>query len=240
MNKRILLGIDASYAPTTQRAINAICDLFEHDPTAFSLFLVHAIANTHIITEYPGHFTEHYAFIPPTTDQRKQAEDVLNRACEVLQERGFDLKQIELITRVGSPAEELVKVAHERHVNLIVVGSRGEGWKQRVRRMLVGSISHRILQLTTCPVMIVNPSPPLVDKELVSWYEQTIKQYLSQQDHSLTVLTVSEVTTLFPLPQKRAIGSREQQAAARALDQLANKGVLCRREIQGEARYIND
>ncbi|GER88434.1 hypothetical protein KDW_25960 [Dictyobacter vulcani] len=201
MNKRILLGIDANYSSVTQSAIHAVCELFGHDPATFSFFLVHVITNTHVITEYPGHFTEHYAFIPPTADQRKQAEEVLNRACEVLQQRGFDIKQIELITRTGSPAEELIKVACERQSNLIVVGSRGVGWQQRLRRMFLGSISRRVLQLATCPVMVINPPPAMVDSQLVSCYEQAIKQYLSQQDRSLTVLTAQEVTTLFPLPK---------------------------------------
>ncbi|GCE05499.1 universal stress protein [Dictyobacter aurantiacus] len=239
MNKRILLGIDTNFSTTTQSAIRAVGDLFEPG-TAFDIFLLHAIQSTHIITEYPGHFTEQYAFIPPTNEQKKHAEEVLKKARATLDQLGFDLKHIEMMTSIGSPAEEIVRVARERHVNLIVVGSRGDSWRDRLRRMLLGSTSRRVLQLASCPVMVVLPAPPLKAQELVPWYEQTIKNYLNEQSSVLTVLTAKEVVTQFPPPQKKTVGGQEIQAAERALEQLASKGLLCRREIQGEVHYIND
>ncbi|GHO87901.1 universal stress protein [Dictyobacter formicarum] len=239
MNKRILLGVDTSFSTTTQCAICAVGDLFESN-TSFDIFLLHAIQSTHVITEYPGHFTEQYAFIPPTSEQKKHAEEVLKKARATLEHLGFDLKHIEMMTSIGSPAEEIVRVARERHVNLIVVGSRGDGWRDRLRRMLLGSTSRRVLQLATCPVMVVLPTPPLKTHDLVPWYEQAIQGYLNEQNSFLTVLTAKEVATLFPPPQKKSIGTQEINAAEKALEQLASKGLLCRREIQGEVHYIND
>ncbi|GCE19518.1 hypothetical protein KDK_33180 [Dictyobacter kobayashii] len=88
--------------------------------------------------------------------------------------------------------------------------------------------------------MVVLPTIPLQPHELIPWYEQAIKQHLNEHSSSLTVLTAREVADLFPLPQKKEVGVQEIKAAEKALEQLASKGLLCRREIQGEARYIND
>jgi len=239
MNKRILLGVDTNFSTTTQSAIRAVGDLFEAD-AAYDIFLLHAIQSTHIITEYPGHFTEQYAFIPPTSEQKKHAEEILKKARVTLEQLGFDLKHIEMMTSIGSPAEEIARVARERHVNLIVVGSRGDSWRDRLRRMLLGSTSRRVLQLASCPVMVVLPTPPLKAQDLVPWYEQAIKSYLNEHSNVLTVLTAREAATLFPHPQKKAVGTPEMQAAEKALEQLASKGLLCRHEIQGEVHYIND
>lgn len=51
----------------------------------------------------------------------------------------------------GPPAQALIDVAHARHADLVVVGSRGLG---RVRGAL-GSISQRLLTLADLPVLVV-------------------------------------------------------------------------------------
>ena len=51
----------------------------------------------------------------------------------------------------GPPAQALMDVAHARHADLVVVGSRGLG---RVRGAL-GSISQRLLTLADVPVLVV-------------------------------------------------------------------------------------
>lgn len=51
----------------------------------------------------------------------------------------------------GRAADAIVKVAHTREADAIVVGSRGLG---RVRAVL-GSVSHDVLHLAGCPVVVV-------------------------------------------------------------------------------------
>ena len=53
---------------------------------------------------------------------------------------------------VGNPSEVICDVADEEQSNLIVMGSRGFG---TFRSMLVGSVSHYVLQQAHCPVLIV-------------------------------------------------------------------------------------
>ena len=52
----------------------------------------------------------------------------------------------------GSAAEVVLNVANVRNIDLIVMGSRGHG---KLRGLLLGSQSQKVLQHAPCPVMIV-------------------------------------------------------------------------------------
>ena len=72
--------------------------------------------------------------------------------------------EIKARTRVegGNPSEVICDVADEEQSNLIVMGSRGFG---TFRSMLVGSVSHYVLQQAHCPVLIVKGMPDDWDDE---------------------------------------------------------------------------
>ncbi len=61
--------------------------------------------------------------------------------------------------RMGAVAEEIVSLAGESEVDLIIVGSRGMG---SIRRTLVGSVSESVFRHAHCPVMVVRAkdNPP--------------------------------------------------------------------------------
>lgn len=59
------------------------------------------------------------------------------------------------LSRHGTPADQICKVAREREPRLIVVGSRGWG---PVDGVLFGSISSGVLRNAPCPVLVV-PAP---------------------------------------------------------------------------------
>ncbi len=240
MDKRILLGIDANYSSVTQYVIQTVGDLFERATPPFAILLLHIIPNVPIANEYPYHLIEQYELTSPTAEQQKKAKEVLTKASEDLQRQGFSHRNIETITRVGSPAEEIVKLAKERHVNVIVLGSRGDSWRQQIRRALWGSISHQVLQLAPCPIIMVRPPRPSTSQNLVAWYEQAAKNYLDTHTSSLIVFTPDIVTELFPRPQKQSSAQKEIEAATLALENLAEQGILFRRDIQGQTHYIND
>ena len=53
---------------------------------------------------------------------------------------------------MGDPADELCRVAKEGHFDVVALGSHGKGL---MKRMVLGSVSHHVLQHAPCPVLVV-------------------------------------------------------------------------------------
>jgi universal stress protein A len=77
------------------------------------------------------------------------ASSELSLFCEQIFAQGIEA---EPILRVGNPYEEIVNVAKETGVDLIVIGSHG---KTGPGRLLLGSIAERVVQYAPCPVLVV-------------------------------------------------------------------------------------
>jgi nucleotide-binding universal stress UspA family protein len=57
--------------------------------------------------------------------------------------------------RIGDPAEQILKVAKEKEIDLIVMGSRRlEGVSKLVS--LLGSVARKVSEKASCPVMLVH------------------------------------------------------------------------------------
>ncbi len=54
--------------------------------------------------------------------------------------------------REGKPAEEIIALAEDLEVDLVVVGSRRMG---RVKRLIAGSVSEGVVHRASCPVLVV-------------------------------------------------------------------------------------
>ena len=80
----------------------------------------------------------------------------------------------------------------------------------------------------------------LYPTDLIAWYEEAITAYLQEHTNSLTVFTPREVAQKFVPPRKKTPGRKEIAAATLALEKLASSGVLCRHDVKGELRYVND
>lgn len=245
MKRRILLGVDTNLSQPTQQALATVGDFFERATPPVYLILLHVIPLSQITPLHPGFYGQ---VVPVSASnwQYKQADEVLAKARRLLQQRGWACEYIEEVVRVGVPAEEILKVARERRVNCIIIGSRGGAWKQRLRRFFIGSLSRRVLQLAPCPVMIVVPPQAQTTVNLVAWYENAITTYLEDHSSSLTIFTPKQVASQFTLPQKQqiepgqGIERKEIEAAAQALELLSQQGILFRYEVQGELHYVND
>ncbi len=246
MNKRILLGIDTNFSPATQQALHTVSEFMQQAAPLLRLILLNVIPIPAIASPSLGLYAGQFQSLSVTPEQRTQAEDILRRARAELQKHGVASEQIEVLIRVGLPADEIVRAAQELQVDFIVIGSRGNSLGQRMRRFFAGSISRKVLHNTSCPVMIVaSPQTPSTSKtpypaDLVKWYEEAITRYLQEHTSALTVFTPFEVAQTFAPSKRKAPKRKEIAAAILALEQLARSGVLCRHEVKGELRYIND
>jgi nucleotide-binding universal stress UspA family protein len=52
----------------------------------------------------------------------------------------------------GKPAEEIVRYAREKGVDLIVIGTQG---KQGIARLLLGSVAENVIRTAPCKVLVV-------------------------------------------------------------------------------------
>jgi nucleotide-binding universal stress UspA family protein len=64
-------------------------------------------------------------------------------------------------TPTGYPADEIIATAGDFDTDLVVVGARGLGG---MARLLLGSVSERVLRHARCPVLIVKEGPQKGDK----------------------------------------------------------------------------
>lgn len=55
----------------------------------------------------------------------------------------------------GAPAEALLKVTEDERAGMIVVGRRGLGG---FARLLMGSVSYRVVQESAIPVVVIPPA----------------------------------------------------------------------------------
>ena len=72
---------------------------------------------------------------------------------------GRTLKNVRISCAVssGMPASEILRIARERHIDLIVMSSRG---LSGVRKLFFGATTERVLRDTTVPVLVTPPAGP--------------------------------------------------------------------------------
>jgi nucleotide-binding universal stress UspA family protein len=58
----------------------------------------------------------------------------------------------EYAVRIGTPAEEIIRYAGDRDIDLIVMGTHG---RSGVAHALVGSVTEKVIRAASCPVVVV-------------------------------------------------------------------------------------
>jgi nucleotide-binding universal stress UspA family protein len=234
MNRRIVVAIDAYISPQTQHVLHVASSLLEEVSPQLGVVLLHVIPVPDIPQTKIG-----MTKVTPTVGQRELAEQALHKARIELQKQGIVPERIELLLRSGIPPDEIVKAAQELEADFIMIGSRGNSLKQKVRRVMMGSMSHRVVKLGSCPVMIAALPQMPGPHNLVEWYQEAITHSLREHPERLMIFTSSEAACMFAPPQRTA-GRKEVAAASAALEQLARSGVLVCQKVNGELRCIND
>jgi universal stress protein A len=98
---------------------------------------------------YHGLYLENEAVKIHLEMAKREATAQLSLVTEQMRANGLQAKSI---LRHGNPYEEIVNVANELGVDLIVIGSHG---CTGLGRLLVGSTTDRVLQCAPCPVLVV-------------------------------------------------------------------------------------
>jgi nucleotide-binding universal stress UspA family protein len=138
--KRILVGVDGS--DPSHRAVRLATDIGARFGS--KLTLLHVIPPTYLPPDAYG------AAVTSLEEQhRAEAERLLRETVIRLEEPGVE---IETLVLYGRPADILAEVA-SGDVDLVVIGSSGKG---AASRLLLGSVSGRLMHLSTKPVLVVH------------------------------------------------------------------------------------
>jgi nucleotide-binding universal stress UspA family protein len=97
---------------------------------------------------------------PPEPPQEVETEAFIERTTEYFESHFVGLREIarqadlspRFEVRVGHPADQIIHLANQESVDMIVMGHRG---KTMIQRWLLGSISKRVLSYAHCAVTIV-------------------------------------------------------------------------------------
>ena len=134
--RRIALATDGSQA--SSRALAFVLNRFQPErstrtngQTPIHVDVIHVMP----LPKYPG--------------LKKAGEKVTEQSVRKLVKAGFTA---EPICRFGKPAEEIMKAATKQRADLIVMGAKGLG---AVARFLLGSVSTRVVQHSSCSVLVV-------------------------------------------------------------------------------------
>jgi nucleotide-binding universal stress UspA family protein len=135
--KKILIGYDGS--EQSEKAVDAAIAIAQcHDAYVLAM----AVARP----PEPPTSVELEAALD---DAREHFEEGLKKVVERAQEQGVT---IETAFAVGHPGEQLIHRAEQEQFDLIVVGRRGTSL---FKKMVLGSVSERVLRYAHCPVLLV-------------------------------------------------------------------------------------
>lgn len=147
MYAKILLAYDGS--PSSKLALERACEIakaFESE-----LVVVTVIEPVEIFYGEP---------IPPevVTKQKEIAMKTLEKAKSYIE--ALNVKNVKYVMKTGLPANEIIKVAEEEKVDLIVMGRKSK--KGFLEKVLVGSVSQSVLNLVQNRDVLITP---YVEKE---------------------------------------------------------------------------
>jgi nucleotide-binding universal stress UspA family protein len=116
------------------------------------LHIMHVLENPFA----PGAFMEMYAPPPPEyfLNIERQADEKLRNALTREQHEQLD---VVLTTRLGVPAGEILdRLEEEPRIDLVVMATHGRGG---VARMVMGSVTDKIVRSSPCPVLTLREHP---------------------------------------------------------------------------------
>ena len=106
----------------------------------------------HIIPDVPTF----WSFEAAEVDWEGLRNRWINEATQKLSE--FDAPPAsERATQIGRPSADIVRYADEHDIDMIVIGTHGQG---PIKEMLLGSVAEKVVRSAHCPVLTVRPAAP--------------------------------------------------------------------------------
>jgi universal stress protein A len=147
--------VPSDFSAGSQEAVRYAFDLASRLGAA--LHILHVLDNPFAL----GAFMEMYA--PPPAgyldDIERQAEERLQKS---LTEKQKARVRTTLSTRLGNPASEILdRLDEEPTIDLVVMATHGRGG---VARLLLGSVTEKIVRSAPCPVLTLREHPHKAEK----------------------------------------------------------------------------
>jgi universal stress protein A len=86
----------------------------------------------------------------PTLVRHDYSEEALTRLRDLVPEAYRDTWDV--VIGIGRPADTIVRLARERHADLIVMATHG---RTGLEHMVLGSVAEKVVRLAPCPVLTV-------------------------------------------------------------------------------------
>lgn len=143
--KKILLTIDGS-----ENSLNAI----KHAVTLFDLkgkevYIINVKENPELL---PMEATLDKNWLDSIEKQQKiHAAKAINKAKMILENANIKIQNEIILT--GNPAQKIIEFSEKEKIDLIIMGART---KTDLSKLLLGSVSKRVLENVNCDVLIVN------------------------------------------------------------------------------------
>ena len=138
--KSILVAVDGS--EHSEKAVRYACAMGK--PLGADVVLLHVVPMVVTATPYQDTISDQ-----PFLSLQMVGEDILAKAKKLANKCGCEV--IDMISH-GDPAAQIIDIATERGVDIIILGSRGVSG---IKRLFTGSISDKVSKNASCPVMIV-------------------------------------------------------------------------------------
>ncbi len=143
MLERILLAVDAS--EHARKAVPAVVELARAGGGAVHALYVRepVVATARVVGDGP-----------------EEAEGLVDGVVEELKQAGVTAEG-SVLTSTAGPARGILEQARDLDATLVVLGSRGLG---TLGGLLLGSVAHKVLQLASCPVLVVRDEESLKER----------------------------------------------------------------------------
>jgi nucleotide-binding universal stress UspA family protein len=143
MLERILLAVDMS--DHARKAVPAAAELAKAGGGTVQVLHVREL---------------YYPPVPPRVvgDSPEDAQQLVDGVVAELQQAGVIADGVVRTSTGGSPASAILEQARDVGAGIVVLGSRG---LSDLGGLLLGSVAHKVIQLSACPVLVVRDEESL-------------------------------------------------------------------------------